>query len=61
MAISLLFWLGIGYLIDSKFETQPLFFFIGVVFGLLSVFYELYKLIKISIKMEKNEKVDNES
>lgn len=59
MAIALLFWLAIGYFLDSKFETSPRFLIAGIVFGMLSIFYELYKLIKISIKMEKKDQDKN--
>jgi len=61
MAIALLFWLAVGYFADSKFDTKPLFLIVGVVFGMMSVFYELYKLIKISIKMEKQDQNKNDT
>lgn len=59
MAIALLFWLAVGYFLDSKFETAPRFLIAGVIFGMLSVFYELYKLIKISIDIEKKDQDKN--
>jgi len=61
MAIALLVWLGIGYMIDAKLDTSPLFLLIGVAMGMVTVFYELYKLIKVSMKMEKQDQENHET
>jgi F0F1-type ATP synthase assembly protein I len=47
LAVTLLLAVGGGYWIDKKFGTSPLFVLAGAVFGLLAVFYHVYKAYKM--------------
>ena len=44
----------IGQWLDKKFETEPLLMTIGVILGFGSAGIEIYKLVKKSQKMEKD-------
>jgi len=46
MALSIALGVFIGYYIDSKFGTQPWFFFIFLCFGIAAAFRNLYILYK---------------
>jgi F0F1-type ATP synthase assembly protein I len=50
LVVSILFWTGIGYWLDKKFHTSPYLLITGIVFSLISVFYEILKLAKMSEK-----------
>ncbi|MDY2958009.1 AtpZ/AtpI family protein [Floccifex sp.] len=43
LLISLLVFAGIGYLIDSYFNTTPIFICVGIVYSIFGCFYLLMK------------------
>ncbi|GAB4173918.1 MAG: hypothetical protein Kow00108_08780 [Calditrichia bacterium] len=45
---AMLFWIFLGYWLDKKMGTSPLFILIGIGFALLSVGYEIYKLVRMT-------------
>lgn len=45
MAMTLLVSLGIGYWIDAKLGTRPIFLLVGIVFGLFAAFYNFVKSV----------------
>jgi F0F1-type ATP synthase assembly protein I len=47
LAVTLLLAVGGGYWVDKKLGTSPLFVLAGAVFGLLAVFYHVYKAYKM--------------
>ena len=49
MAGSLLLSLGGGHLLDKKLGTDPVFFLVGAVFGMFTVFYHLYKVYLLMV------------
>jgi F0F1-type ATP synthase assembly protein I len=42
-AVALLGWLG--WFVDDKLQTKPIFFISGLFIGLITGFYNLYKLL----------------
>ena len=46
LAVTLLLAIGAGYWIDKRFGTAPAFVLVGAAFGLLAVFYHLYRAYK---------------
>jgi F0F1-type ATP synthase assembly protein I len=42
-AVALLGWLG--WFVDDKLQTKPIFFISGLFIGLITGFYNLYKLV----------------
>ena len=48
LAATLLLAVGGGYWIDKRFGTSPAFVLAGAAFGLLAVFYHLYKAYKMT-------------
>ncbi len=52
MAAALLFWILLGVWAEKNFGYSPWFVLSGTVLGLISVFYELYKLIKFAAREE---------
>lgn len=45
LAITVLAGLGVGYWVDGRLGTRPLFFLVGAVFGLLAAFLQFYKTV----------------
>lgn len=45
IAISLIFFLLFGLWLDKKFGVFPLFFLLGMILGIISIFFELNKLL----------------
>ena len=43
LAVTLLLGLGVGYWIDGKLGTRPIFLLVGAAFGMAAVGYQLYK------------------
>lgn len=48
LAGTLLLAVGGGYWLDNRFGTSPAFVLAGAAFGLLAVFYHLYKAYKMT-------------
>jgi F0F1-type ATP synthase assembly protein I len=50
LALSIPFMIGlpayVGWQLDNHFSTYPLWFLIGLILGLLSTAFDLYKLLK---------------
>jgi F0F1-type ATP synthase assembly protein I len=46
LAVTLLLSVGAGYWLDKRFGTAPVFVLAGAGFGMLAVFYHLYKAYK---------------
>ena len=44
-AATVLLGLGVGYWIDRRFGTQPVFFMIGSVAGVLTALYQFFKTV----------------
>ncbi len=44
----------VGYYVDEKLNSSPLFTIIGIFFGFVSGIYRLYKISKIISKNDKN-------
>ena len=47
LAASVLLGLGIGYWLDSKLGTRPIFFLVGAVLGLLAAGLHFYRTVVI--------------
>ena len=45
MAMTLLVSLGIGYWIDARLGTHPIFLLVGIVFGLFAAFYNFVRSV----------------
>lgn len=51
IAVGMLFFAGVGYLLDQKFEQKDnLFTLVGMFFGLGYCYYEVWKIIQQSKK-----------
>jgi F0F1-type ATP synthase assembly protein I len=46
LAVTLLLAMGVGYWLDERFGTGPVFILAGAAFGMFAVFYHLYKAYK---------------
>jgi F0F1-type ATP synthase assembly protein I len=47
LALTLLVSLGIGYWIDGRLGTRPVFFLLAAVFGLFAAGYHFYKSVMV--------------
>ena len=45
LAVTVLIGIGVGYWVDGRLGTRPLFFLVGAVFGLLAAFWQFYKTV----------------
>ena len=52
-AITVLVGFGIGYMLDRWLHTTPLFMIVGVLWGVVSSFFSLYRKIKEEEDKEK--------
>ena len=50
----------VGYYIDKKLGSTPLFLIVGIFFGFISGIYRLYKISKIISRNDKNDR-DNKN
>jgi len=57
MGLSLAIGLGIGYVLDHRFKTSPIFTILFIIFGLVAGMKRLYTLWK---RIEKDERNDNQ-
>lgn len=44
----------VGYYIDKKFGSSPLFLIVGIFFGFISGIYRLYRISKLISKNDKD-------
>lgn len=44
----------VGYYIDKKFSSSPLFLIVGIFFGFISGIYRLYRISKLISKNDKD-------
>jgi F0F1-type ATP synthase assembly protein I len=46
LAVTVLLCLWVGHWLDEKYGTEPRYFLVGAVFGLLAAFYHFYRMYK---------------
>ncbi len=55
IAVPIAAFIGIGFWLDTKFNTQPLFVLSGLVVGLSVTIYEVYHVMDPLIKKDKKD------
>ncbi len=59
VALSLLIPTGIGYLVDRKFETTPLFMLVGLGLGTVLMVFGVYRMVRQVQMADENGKKSN--
>ena len=47
LAVTVALGVGIGYWLDKKFGTEPIFFLVGALLGLVAAGVQFYKLVAV--------------
>jgi ATP synthase protein I len=47
LAVTVVLGVGIGYWLDGKFGTEPIFFLVGALLGLLAAGVQFYRLVAV--------------
>ncbi len=56
LALTMVFFLGLGFLVDRWLGTTPLFLIIGALFGLIGIFWQIYQVAQEASSKKKDDK-----